>query len=52
MTEEGHWSVEPKFNEDMYAFDPNDPVANPDWSPDLQVTHVVGLSSVAILARS
>ena len=52
VTEEGHWHVEPKFNEDMYAFDPNDPVANPDWSPDLQVTHVVGLSSVAILARS
>ena len=52
VTEEGRWSVEPKFNEDMYAFDPNDPVANPDWSPDLQVTHVVGLSSVAILARS
>jgi len=37
VTEEGHWGVEPKFNEDMYAFDPNDPVANPDWSPDLQV---------------
>ena len=31
------WLVEPQFREDMYAFDPNDPVANPDWSSDLQV---------------
>ena len=36
---EGRWSVEPKYRRDMYAFDPNNPVANPDWNPDLQVIH-------------
>ena len=34
---EGKWRVEPQYREDMYAFDPNDPVANPAWSSDLQV---------------
>ena len=34
---EGRWPVEPQYREDMYAFDPNNPVANPDWASDLQV---------------
>merc|ERR1719341_191526 len=34
---EGRWRVEPQYREDMYAFDPNNPVANPDWASDLQV---------------
>ena len=34
---EGGWLVEPQYREDMYAFDPNNPVANPDWDSDLQV---------------
>jgi len=34
---ERRWHVEPQYREDMYAFDPNDPVANPAWSSDLQV---------------
>ena len=34
---EGRWRVEPQYREDEYAFDPNDPVANPAWSSDLQV---------------
>ena len=34
---ERKWHVEPQYREDMYAFDPNDPVANPAWSSDLQV---------------
>ena len=34
---EGRWAVEPQHRGDMYAFDPNDPMANPDWGSDLQV---------------
>ena len=37
VKQEGRWPVEPQYRGDMYAFDPNDPLANPDWGSDLQV---------------
>ena len=37
VKQEGRWPVEPQYRGDMYAFDPNDPMANPDWGSDLQV---------------